>query len=52
MILKPKHAVSDQCYQMARLLFQYVVICNIEIVANSKRNLPKYVQNFAKQSNN
>ena len=34
--------------QMARLLFQYLAIFNIENLPKSIRNLPKDVQNFAK----
>ena len=33
---------------MARLLFQYLAIYNIENVPNKIRNLPKYVQKFSK----
>ena len=39
-------SVNNQCDQMARLLFQYLVIYNIENLPNNKRNLPKHVQNF------
>ena len=35
---------------MARLLFQYLAIYIIENLPNSKRSLPKHVQNFAKYS--
>ena len=33
---------------MAWLLFQYLAIYNVETLPNNIRNLPKYVQKFAK----
>ena len=43
-----KWDASEQCDQMARLIFQYLAIYNNENLPNSIRKLPKYVQNFAK----
>ena len=43
-----KWDASEQCDQMARLIFQYLGIYNNENLPNSIRKLPKYVQNFAK----
>ena len=37
-----------QCDQMARLLFQYLAIYNIENLPNSISKLPKNIQNCAK----
>ena len=39
---------GGQCDQIARLIFQYWAIYNIENLPNTIGKLPKYVKNFAK----
>ena len=40
--------IGGQCDQIARLIFQYWAIYNIENLPNTIGKLPKYVKNFAK----
>ena len=43
-----ENVAGKQCDQMAKLLFKYLAIYNIEKLSNSVRKFSKYVQNFAK----